>query len=149
MPLTPLAYLKLGGAVLGFGLIIALVIHLHGEFATWRQNLYNSGYKAGVTDTNLTWQTASTKAAQQQLVIQQADAAAGRDAVANYLATLRDLTPKLSKLDQQRTIYVTSPAGTAPCLDADGVRLIEQQRQALGINSGAGGATQPPAGATP
>ena len=36
MPLTPLAYLKLGGAVLGFGLIIALVIHLHGEFATWR-----------------------------------------------------------------------------------------------------------------
>lgn len=147
--INPITWLKLGGALVGFGLIVAFALHLRSEFEHWRQELYNTGYKAGVTDTNLTWQTASTKASQQNLENALADGKQSRAAVAGYLQELQELAPKLKALSAQRITYVSSPAGAASCLDADGVRLIAQQRAALGFDAGSGATVQPASTTTP
>lgn len=118
--------------------VVFVVFFVHHKFEVWRSDLYNTAYQAGVTDNNLKWQTASAKAAQQQVQIEQANEERSRQAISDWLAQMQQIAPKLHNIETQRTVYVTSTAGAAACLDADGVRLIRSQRSALGLDAGVG-----------
>lgn len=131
------AYLKIARIAVLLAAVIGGVWYAHHRFEQWRHSLYADGYSAGQTDTNLLWQTASSKAVQAELENAIVDAAQSRTAVSTYLQTIQDLIPKLQSLGQQRITYVSSKAGAAPCLDADGMQLIRVQRKALGLDAGA------------
>lgn len=143
------AYLRIARIVGLIALVIGGAWYLHHRFELWRQSVYADGYNSGVNSTNLKWQTASTKAAQANLDAALADSRDSRTAVAGYLQSLQDLAPKLQGLGSQRITYVTSKAGTAPCLDPDGVQLIRMQRKALGLDAGADPATRPTGATAP
>jgi hypothetical protein len=141
IPLAIKTYLRVASVV---GVLVVLVLgvfYVHHRFEAWRQNLYTTAYTQGTNDTNLKWQTASTKAATAELAANLANDQQQRLAISDYLSQMHALVPQLQSLGQQRITYVNSPQGAATCLDGDGVKLLLAHRKALGLGAGSGVST--------
>lgn len=93
------------------------------------------GYKRGRAEA----EAAASKAALDQVA---ANVARSNGAVTAYVAEIAAREPRVIRVTSERIRYEASPAAAAPCLDADGVRLIEDHRDAIGYlatTAGGGG----------
>lgn len=148
--LTPITtYVRIAGfvgAVVALGIVVAV---LHSKFERWRQDLYDTAYAAGVTDTSLKWQTASSKYLSAQIAVNETNAENTQAAMGAYVSNMRALLPKLQSLSDRKNAYVASPAGKLPCLDVVGANILRDHRAALGLGPSSSPATHPSSATSP
>lgn len=110
----------------------------------WREDIYNEAYAAGQQQANAAWlQTRNTEAA--QAIDRLSQQLEDRDtAVQGYLADIADRKPLVQQITREIDRYASTPAGATVCLDADGVRLVEQARAAATASPGRSGTNPEP-----
>lgn len=105
----------------------------------WRQEIADEAYKAGQAQANAAWlQTRNTEAAQSiERLAQQMEA--NNTAVKGYLDDITARQALVQQTTEEIERYASTPAGTAVCLDADGVRILQQARAAATASPGSPG----------
>lgn len=110
----------------------------------WREDIYNEAYAAGQEQANAAWlQTRNAEGAQalERLATQME---ANNTAVNGYLADIAARQVLVQQTTKEIERYASSPAGTLVCLDADGVRLLQQARAASTTTAGQASANPSP-----
>lgn len=121
---------------LGVVAILLLVLSINAGIRAvrdWQQDTFNKAFNAGYTSSDAKWSKASAENARNQLATFAANVDRSNTAVAGYLKDIADRAPLIVPVKERTTVYAQSPAGTAPCTDADGVRLLQQYREASGL----------------
>lgn len=126
---------------LALGACIAFIWALHSLVSAVRKlnsEVYNSGFRAGSDQMEAQWQKASAQnaVAQRDQVLR--DAIASNEAVRSYVADIAARKAEVFKVKERTTVYASTPAAGELCLDADGVRLVQDHRAALGIGGQTG-----------
>lgn len=125
----------IGVGVLAVALAFLMVQGIN-EIKDWRQQIANEAYKAGQDQANAAWlQTRNTEAAQSiERLAQQMEA--NNTAVKGYLDDIAARQALVQQTTEEIERYASTPAGTAVCLDPDGVRLLLQARAAATATPG-------------
>lgn len=146
---TALAFFKglpwrwIGVGVLAVGLAYLIVQGIN-SVKDWRQEIYDDAYKAGQQQANAAWlQTRNDEAA---LAINRLakQVEANNTAVTGYLADIDARQVLVQQTTEEIGRYASTPAGTAVCLDADGVRVLQQARAAATATPGSPSANPRP-----
>lgn len=124
---------KIGLAVAA---VLILVLSVNAGIRTvkaWEKDIRENAFNAGYASSDAKWSKASAENARNQLATFAANVDRSNTAVAGYLKDIADRAPLIVPVKERTTVYAQSPAGTAPCTDADGVRLLQQYREASGL----------------
>lgn len=121
--LVVIALTALAGAV--FGIVKAV--------DNFIDDIYDSGFAAGADQKEKQWQKANADAMKGQRDQVVADAKVSNESVMSYLQDILAREPEILRVKERTTIYEKSASGNVVCLDADGVRLIREHREALGL----------------
>lgn len=116
-----------------------LIVQGINSVKDWRQEIYDDAFKSGQQQANAAWlQTRNTEAAQaiDRLAEQMK---ANNTAVEGYLADITARQALVQQTTEEIERYASTPAGTAVCLDADGVRILQQARAAATATPGSPG----------
>lgn len=96
----------------------------------WRQTIYNEAYVAGQQQANAAWLQTRNEEARQSIDRLAQQVEANNTAVKGYLADIAARQALVQKTTEEIERYASTPAGAAMCLDADGVRVLQQARAA-------------------
>lgn len=143
-PIVASKWFKIG---LGVVAVLALVLSINAGIKSvkaWEKSIHDDAYNAGFNTNEARWQKASAENARAQLASFAANVDRSNSAMAGYLKDLADKAPLLVPVKERTTVYAQSPAGTATCTDADGVRLLQQYRAASGLGGQASTAPATP-----
>lgn len=116
-----------------------LIVQGINSVKDWRQEIYDDAYMAGQQQANAAWlQTRNAEAAQaiDRLAEQMK---ANNTAVEGYLADITARQALVQQTTEEIERYASTPTGTAVCLDADGVRILQQARAAATASPGSPG----------
>jgi hypothetical protein len=126
---------KFGWPVVAVLIVIALGFGLVKTVSHWEKTNYDKGYLAGKNDTEiavLKASAANTKAQMEQAAAQTLNS---NNAVTAYLDDIANRKPEVVRAHDKETIYVNSPAGSAACLNPDGVSVWRSTRAASGVDA--------------
>lgn len=121
---------------LGVVAVLALVLSINAGIKSvkaWEKGIHDTAFNEGYTSSDAKWSKVSAENARNQLATFAANVDRSNTAVAGYLKDIADRAPLIVPVKERTTVYAQSPAGTAPCTDADGVRLLQQYRTASGL----------------
>lgn len=121
--LVIIALTALAGAV--FGIVKAM--------DNFIDDVYDSGFAAGSDQKEKQWEKANALAMKGQRDQVVTDAKNSNDSVMSYLQDILAREPEILRVKERTTIYEKSADGSVVCLDAGGVRLIREHREALGL----------------
>ena len=128
-----------GKAGKGFLIVLALVALAGAVFGIVKavdnfiDDVYDSGFAAGADQKEKQWQKANADAMKGQRDQVVADAKVSNESVMSYLQDILAREPEILRVKERTTIYEKSASGSVVCLDADGVRLVREHREALGL----------------
>lgn len=125
---------------IGLGLsVVALAYFIVRGIDTvkdWRQDIYDEAYVAGQQQANAAWLQTRNDEGAQALDRLASQMEANNTAVRGYLDDIAARQVLVQQTTKEIERYASSPAGTTVCLDADGVRLLQQARAAATTSPG-------------
>lgn len=131
---------------LGVAALLILVLSVNAGIRAvrdWQQDTFNKAFNAGYTSSDAKWSKASAENERQKMDAFAKNVDRSNTAMAGYLKDIADKAPILVPVKERTTVYAQSPSGTTVCTDADGVRLLQQYREASGLGGQARTAPAP------
>lgn len=96
----------------------------------WGQTIYSDAYKAGQAQANAAWLQTRNEEARQSIDRLALQMETNHTAVKGYLADIAARQALVQQTTREIERYASTPAGATVCLDADGVRILQQARAA-------------------
>jgi len=110
----------------------------------WGQTIYSDAYKAGQAQANAAWLQTRNEEARQSIDRLAQQMGANHTAVKGYLADISARQALVQQTTREIERYASTPAGATVCLDADGVRILQQARAAATATPGRAAANPSP-----
>jgi len=126
---------KFGWPIVALLAVIGLGIGLVKTINHWEKKNYDLGYMAGKNDAEIAVLKASADNAKAQMEQTAAQTINSNNAVTAYLDDIANRKPEVVRAHDKEIIYANSPAGSAACLNPDGVSVWRATRAASGADA--------------